>query len=62
MPAGGGRSGKHSPGSARHATPEPSKYRSAPRPTRADEDAAQGQEIIPNGSVLRPQDLAICPG
>ena len=29
---------------------------------RADEDAAEGQEIIPNGRVLRPQDLAICPG
>jgi molybdopterin molybdotransferase len=26
---------------------------------RADEDAAEGQEIIPNGSVLRPQDLAM---
>src|SRR5215472_7822044 len=26
---------------------------------RADEDAAQGQQIIPNGSVLRPQDLAM---
>ena len=26
---------------------------------RADEDAAQGQEIVPNGSVLRPQDLAM---
>jgi molybdopterin molybdotransferase len=26
---------------------------------RADEDAAPGQEIIPNGSVLRPQDLAM---
>ena len=26
---------------------------------RADEDAAQGQDIIPNGSVLRPQDLAM---
>ena len=26
---------------------------------RADEDAAEGQEIIPNGRVLRPQDLAM---
>ena len=26
---------------------------------RADEDAAEGQEIIPNGCVLRPQDLAM---
>jgi molybdopterin molybdotransferase len=26
---------------------------------RADEDAAEGQQIIPNGSVLRPQDLAM---
>jgi molybdopterin molybdotransferase len=26
---------------------------------RADEDAAPGQQIIPNGSVLRPQDLAM---
>src|SRR5215831_15000675 len=26
---------------------------------RADEDAAEGQEIIPNGHVLRPQDLAM---
>ena len=26
---------------------------------RADEDAAEGKEIIPNGSVLRPQDLAM---
>jgi molybdopterin molybdotransferase len=26
---------------------------------RADEDAAEGQEIIPNGSVLRPQDLGM---
>jgi molybdopterin molybdotransferase len=26
---------------------------------RADEDAAEGQEIIPNGIVLRPQDLAM---
>ena len=26
---------------------------------RADEDATEGQEIIPNGSVLRPQDLAM---
>jgi molybdopterin molybdotransferase len=26
---------------------------------RADEDAAQGQQLIPNGSVLRPQDLAM---
>src|ERR1700733_13510375 len=26
---------------------------------RADEDAAEGQQIIPNGSVLRPQDLGM---
>jgi molybdopterin molybdotransferase len=26
---------------------------------RADEDAAEGQEIMPNGRVLRPQDLAM---
>jgi len=26
---------------------------------RADEDAAEGQQIIPNGCVLRPQDLAM---
>ena len=26
---------------------------------RADEDAAEGKEIIPNGSMLRPQDLAM---
>jgi hypothetical protein len=44
MPAGSGRSGKHSPGSATAV------------------NAEQGQGIIPNGSVLRPQDLAICPG
>jgi hypothetical protein len=47
---------------ARHTRAKQVPLGAAPDVTVTAGNAAQGQEIIPNGSVLRPQDLAVCPG